>query len=144
MLNKFDADVKYIKTLTVLNFNKIQGYYIHIMTLEPVINWKKILLPHIILINQEGVYMKVIKKNGDIQEFNKEKISISIYNASCDTEYGFLNSSDLKVILDDILNTLYSVRKNDGYTSSYEIYGITVNSLKKNGFHKIMESYSTL
>lgn len=88
--------------------------------------------------------MKVIKKNGDIQEFNKEKISISIYNASCDTESGLLNSSDLKVILDDILNTLFSVRKNDGYTSNYEIYGITVNSLKKNGFHKVMESYSTL
>lgn len=63
--------------------------------------------------------MKVIKKNGDIQEFNKEKISISIYNASCDTEYGFLNSSDLKVILDDILITLYSIRENDRYTSSY-------------------------
>lgn len=115
------------------------------MTFEPVINWKKILLPHIILINQGGcLYMKVIKKNGDIQEFNKEKISISIYNASCDTEYGFLNSSDLKVILDDILITLYSIRENDGYTSSYEIYGITVNSLKKNGFHKVMESYSAL
>lgn len=51
---------------------------------------------------------------------------------------------ELLTILDDILITLYSIRENDGYTSSYEIYGITVNSLRKNGFHKVMESYSAL
>lgn len=88
--------------------------------------------------------MKVVKKNGKLENFNKEKICISIYNASCDVEYGLLNTADLKILLEDIVNTLQGLRKNNEQTSSYEIFGVIINSLKKNGFHNVVKAYSSL
>ena len=85
--------------------------------------------------------MKVIKKDGRIQEFNKEKIYTSIYNASKNSSSGILNESDAKIIIEDIDKKLKSIRKDDELTSIYEIIGVIVSVLKKDGFTELLKTY---
>lgn len=85
--------------------------------------------------------MKVIKKDGRIQEFNKDKIYISIYNASRNSSSGILNESDAKIIIEDIDKKLKSIRKDDELTSIYEIIGVIVSVLKKDGFTELLKTY---
>lgn len=85
--------------------------------------------------------MKVIKKDGRIQEFNKEKIYTSIYNASKNSSSGILNESDAKIIIEDIDKKLKSIRKDDELTSIYEIIGVIVSILKEDGFTELLKTY---
>lgn len=85
--------------------------------------------------------MKVIKKDGRIQEFNKDKIYISIYNASRNSSSGILNESDAKIVIEDIDKKLKSIRKDDELTSIYEIIGVIVSVLKKDGFTELLKTY---
>ena len=85
--------------------------------------------------------MKVIKKDGRIQEFNKDKIYISIYNASRNSSSGILNESDAKIVIEDIDKKLKSIRKDDELTSIYEIIGVIVSILKEDGFTELLKTY---
>ena len=85
--------------------------------------------------------MKVIKKDGRIQEFNKDKIYTSIYNASRNSSSGILNESDAKIVIEDIDKKLKSIRKDDELTSIYEIIGVIVSVLKKDGFTELLKTY---
>lgn len=85
--------------------------------------------------------MKIIKKDGRIQEFDENKIFTSIDNASRDLKEITLNESDIKIIVDDIINTLNQTRKDGTPTSSYEIIGVVSDVLYKDGFSAVLKAY---
>lgn len=84
--------------------------------------------------------MKIIKKDGRLEEFNINKIKTSIGNAASDSG-SILNESDLKIIVSDIEKTIITIRKDSLITSSYEVIGIIFNILRKNGFNSILKYY---
>ncbi len=85
--------------------------------------------------------MKIIKKDGRLQEFDKKKIFTSLDNASKDVEGIVLNESDIKILVEDICNKLERIRSNDNPSSSYEIVGVIIDVLKKDGFASIAKSF---
>lgn len=85
--------------------------------------------------------MKIIKKDGRLQEFDKNKIFISIGNASRDTEDAMLNESDLKILVEDIVNKIYEIRNDETPSSSYEIIGVMVEILLRDGFDNVVKSF---
>ncbi|MGL4106956.1 ATP cone domain-containing protein [Clostridium sp. LP20] len=85
--------------------------------------------------------MNIIKKDGRIQEFDKGKIFTSIDNASRDVDGIVLNESDIKILVEDIVKTIESLRKDGSPSSSYEIIGVTVEILKRDGFNAISKSF---
>ncbi len=84
--------------------------------------------------------MKIIKKDGRIQDFDESKIQTSINNASKDLDEMALNESDIKVIASDVVNTLKKLRKDDN-TSSYEVIGVITDVLVKDGFDILLKSF---
>lgn len=85
--------------------------------------------------------MKIIKKDGRIQEFNEEKIYTSILNAATDISKAELNESDLKVIVSDIIRRINVIRKDGTPTSSYEVKGVIISVLLRDGFTEVCKSY---
>lgn len=84
--------------------------------------------------------MKIIKKDGRIEDFNINKIKTSIENAASDSET-MLNESDLNILVSDIKKILEETRKESFITSSYEVVGVIFNILKRDGFSKLLSSY---
>ncbi len=84
--------------------------------------------------------MKIIKKDGRLEEFDINKIRTSIENAASDSE-SMLNESDLNIIISDIIKILEKTRKDSLVTSSYEVVGVIFNILKASGFSKLLKSY---
>lgn len=87
--------------------------------------------------------MKVIKKDGRTVEFDKTKILTSIENASRDGGDISLNKSDIKIIMDDIINKLKILRNDGTPTSSYEIIGVISEVLIKDGFKNVLREFIT-
>lgn len=84
--------------------------------------------------------MKVIKRDGRLQELDLEKIKISILSATNESKE-LLNESDVKILVEDIDSKIKEVRKDGENTSSYEISGIAISILKRDGFSDIVEKY---
>lgn len=84
--------------------------------------------------------MKVIKKDGRLQDFDLEKIKSSILSATNDSKE-LLNESDVKILVEDINSKMKEVRKDGEDTSSYEISGIVIAILKRDEFSDIIEKY---
>ncbi|GAA0084452.1 ATP cone domain-containing protein [Clostridium sp. MB05] len=84
--------------------------------------------------------MKIIKKDGRLEEFNVKKIKTSIENAARDSGT-MLNESDLKILVNDAEKTLLKTRKDSLITSSYEVIGVIFDILKRDGFNSILRSY---
>ena len=84
--------------------------------------------------------MKVIKKDVRLQELDIEKIKISILSATNESKE-LLNESDVKILVEDIDSKIKEVRKDGENTSSYEISGIAISILKRDGFSDIVEKY---
>lgn len=84
--------------------------------------------------------MKIIKKDGRLEEFNIGKIKTSIENAGRDSEV-ILNESDIKILLDDIKKVFTLIEDNRTITSSYEVIGIVLDVLKKDGFSNVLKAY---
>lgn len=85
--------------------------------------------------------MKLIKKDGRIQEFEIDKIYTSIENAGRAITDSSLNESDLKIIVNDIKGRINKVRKDETPTSSYEVIGVITNVLKENGFTEVLKAF---
>ncbi|HHD2752629.1 TPA: ATP cone domain-containing protein [Clostridium perfringens] len=83
--------------------------------------------------------MNIIKKDGRIEEFKIEKLSTSLSNAANDLNLT-LNKSDIKIITEDIEKTIKSIRSNEA-TSSYEVVGILISTLKNEKFSEILKAY---
>lgn len=84
--------------------------------------------------------MRIIKKDGRIEEFNINKIKTSIDNAAKDVDV-LLNESDLDILIKDVENTLKSMKRSEIVTSSYEVIGVIFTVLKRDGFNSVLKSY---
>ncbi|EGT3617674.1 hypothetical protein FHH43_15825 [Clostridium perfringens] len=84
--------------------------------------------------------MNIIKKDGRIEEFNIEKLSTSLSNAANDLNLT-LNKSDIKIIVEDVEKAIKSIRANNGVTSSYEVIGVVISTLKNEKFNEILKAY---
>ena len=82
--------------------------------------------------------MNIIKKDGRIEEFKIEKLSTSLSNAASDLNFT-LNKSDINIIAKDVEETLKSIRKDNGETSSYEV--IVIDTLKNEKFSDVLRAY---
>lgn len=80
----------------------------------------------------------VIKKSGRLQEYDPDKILKSIRNAARDSEV-ILNTSDMKILSDSILNRMQSIERNVYPTSEIKEY--VIDALKKDGYTKVLEAY---
>ena len=83
----------------------------------------------------------IIKKDGRLQDFDENKIKTSIGNAAKSISQAPLNEADIKIISADVVNTIRSIRKNNDNTSSYEIIGVIVDTLKKDGFREVIKEF---
>lgn len=82
--------------------------------------------------------MKIIKKNGNLLNFQPSKIKTSIENASRDINIQ-LNSKEIELIVSDVEVILKSLSRD--VTSSYEVRSIVVDALIKYGYNDIAKSY---
>lgn len=87
--------------------------------------------------------MRIIKKDYREEKFDIEKLQRSIKNSAIDMNLS-LNSSDVKLISDEVLKILVKLHGIDGETNSYEVIAVTVNVLKKLKFDLIIPSYLNL
>ena len=85
--------------------------------------------------------MMTIKKDGRLQEFDESKIRTSIENAAKSISQVPLNEADINVISSDVVDKIKKIRKNNDNTSSYEIIGIIVDILKKDGFREVAREF---
>lgn len=84
--------------------------------------------------------MKVIKKDGSIQSFDADKIANSILSSTRDNKE-LLNESDVKIIIEDVITKIKEIRGENGNTSSYEITGIVISMLDRDGFDDVISSF---
>lgn len=82
----------------------------------------------------------VIKKDGKLQDLNPDKIKTSILNAASET-VAIVNESDIKILVSDVVETIKNIRGENGNTSSYEITGILIDILRRDGFNNVVETY---
>lgn len=84
--------------------------------------------------------MKVLKKDGRLQDLNPDKIKTSILNSAAET-VAIVNDSDVKILVNDVVRVLEDVRGKNGETSSYEIIGVLLDVLRKDGFNTVAQAY---
>lgn len=80
--------------------------------------------------------LKVVKRRGNIVEFNPDKIRTSVANSAADANV-YLNERELELIANEVESIISDVRGPDGTTSSYEIRGVVVRVLKNMGYKDI-------
>ena len=84
--------------------------------------------------------MKVIKKDGRLQELDSDKIRTSILNATIDKK-SLLNEADINIIVEDVVHCIKEFRGEEYNTSSYEIIGVVIDILNRDGFDDVISSY---
>lgn len=89
-----------------------------------------------LLKDKENTY--VIKKSGSVEKFAREKIERSIKNAAGDNKYD-LNSSDLAIIVGDVIKALDSDPRKVYKTS--EIKNYIKDALIKEGYSQVYKSF---
>ncbi|MCX7904592.1 MAG: ATP cone domain-containing protein [Caloramator sp.] len=82
--------------------------------------------------------MKVLKKDGRIEEFYKDKIITSIENASDDVKEP-LTLSDVENVVHEVEKILYNLNKKE--VTTHEIREVIILVLKNFGFHDVAEAY---
>lgn len=85
--------------------------------------------------------MKLIKKDGRIEEFKEEKLFTSIKNAANDVGESALNHSDINLVVSDVVTKIKEIRQDNSNTSSFEIIGVIQQVLYTNGFINILKEY---
>ena len=88
------------------------------------------------MFGEEGEW--VLKKLGSVESFDKEKIFNSIAQTS-DSAEAKMNSSDVNIIVEDVLKKMKSIKRNVYPTK--EIRGYVEEALKEEGYKKVLEAY---
>ncbi len=84
--------------------------------------------------------LTVIKKRGNKQPFDAEKIMISINNAARDADL-ILTKKETELMAKDVERHIISIRGKDGVTNSYEIRALVRLVLQEFGFPQIVQSF---
>lgn len=84
--------------------------------------------------------MLVIKRKGNIQEFDIGKVEISIVNSADDIGY-ILTQGDISTVLNQFKRRLSELTKDGRNTSACEIRGLVYYVLRENGFRDVVKSY---
>ena len=87
--------------------------------------------------------MLVIKRNGNIEEFDINKLRVSIINSADDINF-ILTEGDINILLNQIKKRLSELTNDNRATSTYEIRGLVYHALMNNGFKGIVKSYMKL
>ncbi len=87
--------------------------------------------------------MLVFKRKGNIQEFDIDKVEVSIVNSADDIGYA-LTQGDINTILNQIKRRLTVLTEDSRNTSACEIRGLVYYILRENGFKDIVKSYMKL
>lgn len=82
--------------------------------------------------------MNIVKKSGNVQEFSKEKLALSILRASDDIKQP-LNNADVSYLVNIIEAVIKKIRSDN--TSAYEVFAVTIHCLNKENFHLVAKSY---
>ena len=88
------------------------------------------------MFGEEGEW--VLKKLGSVESFDKEKIFHSIAQTS-DSAGAKMNTSDVNIIVEDVLKKMKSIKRNVYPTK--EIRGYVEEALKEEGYKKVLEAY---
>lgn len=88
------------------------------------------------MFGEEGEW--VLKKLGSVESFDKEKIFHSIAQTS-DSAGAKMNSSDVNIIVEDVLKKMKSIKRNVYPTK--EIRGYVEEALEEEGYKKVLEAY---
>lgn len=88
------------------------------------------------MFGEEGEW--VLKKLGNVESFDKEKIFHSIAQTS-DSAGAKMNSSDVNIIVEDVLKKMKSIKRNVYPTK--EIRGYVEEALREEGYKKVLEEY---
>lgn len=80
----------------------------------------------------------VLKKLGSVESFDKEKIFHSIAQTS-DSAGAKMNTSDVNIIVEDVLKKMKSIKRNVYPTK--EIRGYVEEALREEGYKKVLETY---
>ena len=80
----------------------------------------------------------VLKKLGSVESFDKEKIFHSI-DQTYDSAEAKMNTSDVNIIVEDVLKKMKSIKRNVYPTK--EIRGYVEEALKEEGYKKVLEAY---
>lgn len=81
----------------------------------------------------------VVKRGGNIEKYNEDKLSRSIKNAA-DRAGMQINTSDVSIILKDVADRLFH-GDDKRLTRTTEVRDIVLEALKNDGFSKISEAY---
>ena len=84
--------------------------------------------------------MEVIKKDSRVEGLNPDKIKTSILNSTLDAK-ALLNEADIHILVQDIIKKIENLRSEYGNTSSYEIMGVVIAVLKRDGFSDVIDRY---
>ncbi|HCW72731.1 MAG TPA: hypothetical protein DHM90_01855 [Clostridiaceae bacterium] len=84
--------------------------------------------------------LKVVKRDGRISDFARDRIKISVANSARDSEIQ-VTEKELELIADSVEKTIVKVRGADGITSTYEIRGVVVRVLKEMGYRNIAKDF---
>ncbi|MGH4050960.1 MAG: ATP cone domain-containing protein [Clostridium sp.] len=83
--------------------------------------------------------MKVLKRDGRVQDFDLSKIKTSIYRASDDADQP-LNESDIDNIAEDVEISIKALQKD---TISFDvIHELVLAKLEKSGFNTLSKYYN--
>ena len=88
------------------------------------------------MFGEEGEW--VLKKLGSVESLDKEKIFNSIAQTS-DSAEAKMNTSDVNIIVEDVLKKMKSIKRNVYPTK--EIRGYVEEALKEEGYKKVLETY---
>ena len=88
------------------------------------------------MFGEEGEW--VLKKLGSVESFDKEKIFHSIAQTS-DSAEAKMNTSDVNIIVEDVLKKMKSIKRNVYPTK--EIRGYVEEALREEGYKKVLEEY---
>ncbi|SEF91811.1 ATP cone domain-containing protein [Caloramator fervidus] len=82
--------------------------------------------------------MKVLKKDGRVEDFNKDKIMVSIQNASDDVKEP-LTLSDVENVVNEVEKRIKQFNKVE--VTSYEIRLLVIDVLNNLGFKEVAKAY---
>ena len=88
------------------------------------------------MFGEEGEW--VLKKLGNVESFDKEKIFHSIAQTS-DSAGAKMNTSDVNIIVEDVLKKMKSIKRNIYPTK--EIRRYVEEALEEEGYKKVLEEY---